>query len=126
MLNPFPELLFLGFFAPTLLRVVVAGCLFYLAYQQWQRRKEITKARSKFFPLVSVIFNKLVGLALLLGYFTQIAAILAIIGFITGLWMNRRHSKIVILPNSTVILLIVMCLSLLVTGAGALAMDIPL
>lgn len=126
MLNPFPQLLFLGFFAPTILRAAVAIVLFYLAYHQWKRRAEISDVRHSAFPTISIIFNVVVGAGLLLGYYTQLAALLAILGFIFGLWMNRRHPKIVILPDSTVVLLIAMCVSVLITGAGAYAMDLPL
>lgn len=126
MLNPFPQLLVYGFYAPTLLRAAVALALFYLAYKQWRRRGEIAKVRSKAFPTVSIIFNVIIGLGLFFGYYTQLAAILAIAGFIFGLWMNRRYPHIVIFPGLTIKLLVVMCVSLLLTGAGALAMDLPL
>lgn len=126
MLNTFPQLLVYSFYAPALLRVAVAFALFYLAYHQWRRRGEIAQTRSKFFPAVSILFNILVGLALFFGYYTQIAAILAIVGFAFGLWMNRRHPHIVILPNSTVKILVIICVSILLTGAGAYAMDLPL
>jgi uncharacterized membrane protein YphA (DoxX/SURF4 family) len=126
MLNTFPDLLTYGFFAPTILRLTVAIVLFYLAYHQWRTRVEIAKVRSFMFPTLSIIFNVIVGIALFVGGYTQIAALLAIIGFCIGLWLNRRHPHIVILSNTTVIVLIVVCVSLLLTGAGALAMDIPL
>jgi uncharacterized membrane protein YphA (DoxX/SURF4 family) len=126
MLNTFPNLLTYGFFAPTILRIAVSVALFYLAYHQWQRRVEISHIRSAVFPIVSIIFNGLVGIGLLLGYHLQIASLFAIIGFGIGLWMNRRYSQVVILQNVTVLLLITMCLSLLISGAGAFAMDLPL
>lgn len=126
MLNTFPELLTYSFFAPTLLRVVVAIALFHLAYHGWQRRTEIAEARSKSFSTISIVFNLLVGCALFFGYYTQIAALLAIASFLVGAWANRRYPHIVILPTSTIKLLAVMCASILLTGAGALAMDLPL
>ena len=126
MLNTFPQLLTYGFFAPTILRLTVAIVLFYLAYQQWRRRVEIAHVRAFVFPTLSIAFNLLIGIGLFLGYHTQIASLLAIAGFVIGLWLNRRHPHIVILPNSTVIILMVVSISLLLTGAGALAMDVPL
>ena len=126
MLNTFPQLLTYGFFAPTVLRLTVAIVLFYLAYHQWLKRTEIAKVRAFVFPTLSIIFNLIIGIALFLGWHTQIAALLAIIGFCVGLWLNRRYPHIVILSNATVIILMVTCASLLLTGAGALAMDVPL
>jgi hypothetical protein len=126
MLNTFPNLLTYGFFAPTILRLLVATVLFYLAYQQWVKRVEISKVRSFVFPTLSIIFNAIVGVGLFFGYLTQIAALLAIVGFGIGIWLNRRHPHIVIISTATVIILIVICASLLLTGAGAFAMDVPL
>jgi hypothetical protein len=126
MLNTFPQLLTYGFFAPTLLRLTVAIILFYIAYHQWSKRIEISKVRAFVFPTLSIIFNLTIGIALFLGYHTQITALLAIIGFCIGLWLNRRYPHIVIIPSSTVIVLILICASLMFTGAGALAMDVPL
>lgn len=126
MLNTFPQLLTYGFFAPTILRLTVAIVLLYLAYQQWRMRVEIAKVRTFVFPTLSIIFNALVGAGLFLGYCTQIAALLAIAGFGIGIWLNRRYPHIVIVPTSTVVILIVACISFLLTGAGAFAMDIPL
>jgi len=132
MLNPFPQLLDFAFFAPLLLRVAVAVVLFYVAYQQYRNRDKIAKlplpivGRNSWWCAVSIIFHTVVGALLLFGYYTQIAALLAIVGCIKGLWLNHRHPSVVILPNSAVILLLVICLSLLLTGAGALAIDLPL
>ena len=103
--------------------------LFYLAYQQYARRKEIAALRPSIgasFTLAAIVFNTLVGLTLVFGYYTQIGALLALLGQAYGLWANKRYPSVVILPNSTVILLIVMALSLLLSGAGAFAQDLPL
>ena len=132
MLNPFPSLLIFGFFAPTLLRITAALVFFYLAYMQYQRRGEITKlnfplvGKNNWWYIVSFIFNTIIGAMLLFGCYTQIAAILGICGQLKGLWLNRRFPSVVILSNGTVVLLIIICLSLLVSGAGAFAMDLPL
>ena len=131
MLNPFPTLLYLTFFAPTLLRVAAALVFFYVAYTQYRHHDEISRLP---FPVIggaqfiwlAAIFHIAVGSMLLFGYYTQIASLLAIVGLIKGLWLNRRYPSVVILPNSTILLLLVICLSLLITGAGAFAFDIPL
>lgn len=115
-----------SFFAPTLLRITVALVLFSLAYQQWQRRSEIAHLRSVGFPALSIIFNVVVGAALFVGYYTQPAALCAIAGFCIGLWANRRYPQVVIIPGSTVVVLIVILISILFTGAGAFAFDLPL
>lgn len=117
-------------FAPTLLRLALACALFYVAYMQYHHRRQISAMQ---FPLVghnfvapAIAFHVLVGAMLLFGYYTQIAALLAIVGFTKGVWLNKRYPSVAFLPNSTVYVLIVGAVSLLFTGAGAFAFDIPL
>ena len=130
MLNAFPDLLVFQTLAPTIIRVAVALAFLYVAYAQFGRRDEIAQLR--FFIIGSggwiawafIAFHTIVGAMLFFGYATQIAALLAAIGLIKGLWLNKHYPSIVILPRSTILLLIAMCLSLLLSGAGALAQDL--
>lgn len=128
MLNVFPGLL-LPFLAPTLLRVAAAVVLLYLAYQQYTHRKKIAALRptiGETFTWAAVAFSTATGAMLLFGFYTQVAALLAALGQMYGLWMNKRYPSVVILPNSTVILFIIVLLSLVLSGAGAFARDLPL
>ncbi len=133
MLNPFPELLYISqFFAPLLIRLAVGLLFVYTGYMQWKNRHVIAHMR---FPIIGrgvwiawwfVLFHVVIGGMLVVGLYTQIAALLGIAGSVKGLIYNWRYPNFVILPNSTVILAIVMLLSLLLTGAGAFAFDLPL
>jgi hypothetical protein len=131
LLNPFPALLDYRIFAPTLLRIVAAITILYLAYAQYKRADEITQlnlpvvGKNSWWYKVSVAFNVIVGGMLFFGSFTQIAALLAIAGQLKGLWLNHRHPSVIILGDSAIFLLIAILLSLLVTGAGLFAFDIP-
>lgn len=132
MLNPFPELLMLGFFASTIVRVAAGLAFLYVAYTQYQRRGEIYKlnlpvvGRSVWFCWLAIIFHTVVGAVFFFGYYTQIGAIIAIVALLKGLWLNRRYPSVIILPRSTILLLIAICASLLLSGAGAFAFDLPL
>jgi uncharacterized membrane protein YphA (DoxX/SURF4 family) len=127
MFNPFPELL-VPFLAPTLLRIAVAMALFYLAYQQYARRGEIAQLKFPFIGKSSawpgVVVNTLVGFMFLFGYYTQVAALVAIVMGALGLWANKRYPSVVILSNSTIILIMVIALSLFISGAGLFAQDV--
>ncbi len=132
MLNTFPNLLVLGFFAPTLLRAAVACLFFYAAYSAYKHREAASRLR---FPLIgeaswaggfTMLMYSSIGLALLLGYYTQIAAILAGLTSIKGLLFCKRFGPLFPYQRSTYVLLFIICLSLLVSGAGALAYDLPL
>src|SRR3989344_6120013 len=122
MLNTFPNLLVLGFFAPTLLRVAVACLFFYAAYSAYKHREAAAHLRFLLIGEASWAggFTVLVylgfGLMLLLGYYTKIAAILAGMTSIKGLLFYKRFGPFFPYSRSTYVLLLVICLSLLVSG----------
>ena len=137
MLNPFPDLLDFRFFAPTLLRLAAAGVFFYLAYATF-RRKEVLAAVSlpfigagqKWVPWLVTLVEFLIGLMFFTGFYTQIAAILGIAAavkyWVYGKFFPQSVRVFVPLSSGVMLLLAVISLSLLLTGAGAYAFDIPL
>jgi uncharacterized membrane protein YphA (DoxX/SURF4 family) len=114
MLSLFPEILFLSPFAALLIRVALAILFAYAAWQHTQR-KEILLRVTGFLELVA-------GATILVGIFTQGAALVAFIGIATGLMVPKMRAY----PLSTTLLTLVMLATLVVTGAGALAFDLPL
>lgn len=132
MLNPFPELLDLRFFAPTLIRLAAAGVLLFAAFCTWKRRKQIAETG---FPIIgkvtwvapiSALFHAVLAFMLGAGYYTQIAAILGGLGAIKSFFLAKRYPALVPLSRPATVLLFFMLLSLLISGAGALAFDLPL
>lgn len=132
MLTPFPDLLVLGFFAPTLLRVAVALVFFYGAWAQYSRFAELSElplplvGRSSTLIWLSIAAHALIGLMLFTGYYTQIAALLGILGSIKGLVWAGRYPRLFPLCRVDYVFVLVICLSLMVSGAGALAYDLHL
>jgi uncharacterized membrane protein YphA (DoxX/SURF4 family) len=131
MLNTFPGLL-LPFLAPTLLRVAVAIVFFYIAYQQWSKREAIATTpypkqilQGPAVAWLAIVTGIAIGLSLLFGYYTQVAALA---GFALSLpvifW--KHDPNMFPLSRSTWALLCVVCLSLILSGAGAYAQDLPL
>ncbi len=118
-LTPFPDLLYLEILAPFVLRIVAGTFFLYLMLRHFQMRKSSGGA----LPLG--LLELLIGAALVAGAYVQGAALLGVLlSFATFL---RRSSPLFgSLPRSTHILLIAVCLSLLVTGAGAFAFDLRL
>lgn len=132
MLNLFPNLFTYGIFIPTLLRLAAALTLAYLAYMQYRRRNEIKHlplpllGKQSWWHMGPMLLNIVLAGMLFVGYYTQAAALVTLaVHLIFGLWSNRRYPEVAILPNSTVLLLLVICVSLLFLGAGAFAFDIP-
>lgn len=136
MLNPFPDLLHLWRDAPVILRIAAACVFFYLTYASFIRKDAIAAVR---FPLglrgawiawFAILIELITGAALLLGAYTQYAAIVAGLAALKALTFRRAWPALadLVFPLSsgTAFLLLAVSLSLLLTGAGAYAVDIPL
>lgn len=133
MLNPFPGLLDFGILAPMLIRIAIGAALFYVAIHHYRSKQEIKIALS---PLIGKLSGSaayiwagaeiLVGVLLIVGAWTQYAAIVASIMAIKSLMLRKQNTALLPLSHSTYLLLLVMSLSLLVSGAGGFAFDLPL
>jgi len=134
MLNIFPSFLTYGFFAPTLLRLVVGFSILYIGYRQAKNRKaiiaEIQQRLGWHFDQTLIFIAALLvfalGVALVLGWHTQIAAIIAILFCLKQMAFAKSYKTAVPLCRLDYFYLIVILLTLLVTGAGAFAFDLPL
>ena len=132
MLNSFPNLLTYGFFAPTLLRVAAALVFAYLAYTHFKNKDQIAQTgfpiigKGEWIAWLAVLIEGAAALGLFLGYYTQISAIVGAAVAIKSSFWSGKYPDFFILSRSTSFLLLIICLSLLVTGAGKLAFDLPL
>lgn len=111
MLSLFPELLFLSLFAPFIFRVTLA-ILFGLA--SWVRFKKGL--------FVLSIAEALVAILLFIGAWTQLAALGALV--LLGIYLYSQ--SLAPYTRSTLLLALPIAFSLLITGAGAFAFDLPL
>lgn len=135
MLNPFPSLLTYSLIAPLILRVTLGYILANTGFLK------LTKEKSRWEPLFEilgvhkqkVLVNQIIagieiigGIALIAGAYTQIAALVFVL--LTGIEMYIEHQDEGLIKRTIVfyILLFVIALSLLFTGAGFLAFDLPL
>ena len=114
MLSVFPEILFLAPFAALIIRVALAGVF---AGAAWKHAHQ-TSVASRSFSIGEVA----VAIALFLGAWTQPASLLGAI--ISVVWLLQKTSRVFEL--STILLALAMSLSLLLTGPGAIAFDLPL
>ncbi len=110
----FPELLFLSPVAATLIRVALAIVFVYAGWQHLSKGA----AHERAFGVLGIV----IAVALFIGAWTQLAALAATAALAASLFMPNIR----IFPRSTVMLALVMALSLLVTGPGAFAFDLPL
>ena len=132
MLNPFPDLLVYSLLAPFILRVGAAAAFAGIAYILWKRVDELSKERFQFglhgawLVWLAIFFSVGVAVALLLGYGTQWAALLGALLSIKGAFWAKRYPRFFPLCRAEYLLILVICLSLLLSGAGRPAFDIPL
>jgi hypothetical protein len=133
MLNPFPSLLIYGFFVPTLFRLTATIVLLIGLQQIWRVR---TSATSITAPVIGRIrpWMLWLGMCILLadafflfvGLETQWAAIVAALAALKWALLPGRYDTLRPISRAAAWLFLVVCISLLFSGAGALAFDLPL
>lgn len=133
MLNLFPDLLWLGIFAPFILRIALGLILFLTSFHQLvDRRRASTDRFLKAWPkhgytilwTVSVI-EIVLGLSLVAGMYTQVTALLTALLSVLAL-LSRKYRLATLRDILFYTLMLAISLSLVITGAGAFAFDIPL
>ena len=134
MLNPFPELLNLAFFAPLLLRLVLGLIFLDLGLLKFRGEKErwlisfnaLGLRPADFLLPVYAVLQIAGGALLVIGLWTQVAALA--FALFTGIELYVEWKAREILKRDLVFYLLAFAisLSLLLTGAGAFAVDIPL
>jgi uncharacterized membrane protein YphA (DoxX/SURF4 family) len=132
MLSLFPQILFLSPFAATLLRISAGVVFLMLAWNHCKQRAELGEVpfiiigRGRWIPLLASTIETLAGIALVVGIYTQgVALVGALLALKSWVW-HRRYPQFFPLSRTSSALLFVICLSLIVTGAGVLAFDLPL
>jgi len=134
ILSTFPLLLNYHLAAPALIRII-AGIFFLVAgYQKLTIRKakyiEVFQVIGLKWPKFVTIFVGIAeligGVLLFIGLFTQIAALVLAIVAIVALIIKSQRPDLLERTAWTYVLLLAILLSLLLSGAGSLALDLPL
>lgn len=134
MLNPFPELLTYASLAPLILRLVLGLIFIDLGALKFRSERErwITTFNTLYlrpadlFVTLYGLLQLLGGALLIVGLWTQVAAL--VFAIFTGVELYIEWTAKEMLKRNLIfyLLLFVISLSLLFTGAGAFAFDIPL
>lgn len=132
MLNIFP-IQFLAPFAYMILRIGIGFVLFVLGVRHLRNRFTLRDAFTfRFFPYglfftwYLAIVEMVVGIMYLLGLFTQIAAIITILMSLKFLIMHRKFSHPLVPSRLTYFFILIVSVSLLITGGGVLGFDLPI
>jgi len=134
MLSPFPELFAFSWFAPTLIRLVLG--VFFVQFGILKLRSEkstkLTLFESAGFPHAHIFLRitawvEIVGgIMLIAGFYTQVAAVTLAVIMIGAISVKKKRPELLGNDIEFYILLFVAAVSLLLSGAGAIAFDIPL
>lgn len=133
MLSLLPQLFAFKLFAIALLRLV-AGCyVLYIAWQTADHRAEISHTRMpligrapQWLVWIAAMIYAIAGGLLIIGAWTQIAALVAAAGALKLAIFSRQKHAWSPLTGHAYILLFVIALSLVFLGPGVLAFDLPL
>ena len=114
MLTLLPQILWLAPFSALVLRIALAVVL---GVSAW-RHLSFPRLSARLLSAVEIIL----AAGLLLGIWTQAVAIVVALLCLASLLVRTLRA----FPRSTVLLACVIALSIIVTGAGAFAFDLPL
>lgn len=134
MLNPFPSLLVYSMLAPFILRVIAGFIFIDLGLVAWKQERErwIISFKALRIPnpnravKILGVVEIIGGIMLLLGFYTQISALVLTLITLAEAYIEYKDPAILKRNLVFYILLLAITLSLLFSGAGAYAIDLPL
>ena len=118
MLSLFPSLLTYEQLAPFLLRLTLGVVLIHWSYGRLKNKN--TAVRS------FAVLEGIVGILLVLGLYTQLAALIAALVFFVQLIKKAKTKSLFTDGVNYYFILLMISLSLLLLGAGAFSFDLPL
>src|SRR3989344_634554 len=133
MLNIFPTM-FLSLFANALLRLILGGIFIYLGYRHLFRdRAALQVVVRTHWPRIAPYIVRYLGLIeiaiggmFFVGAWTQVAAVAAIVLSVKMLVLKKHFAHPSIPRPIFYVLVLGVCASLFITGAGVFAFDLPL
>lgn len=134
LLTLFPDLLTYGLIAPFILRVTLGLVLIYFSYLKFGKEKgekiaffeSIGMKPGNFYVNAIGGIELVGGILLVVGAYTQIAALAAGVIMLAATFIKWRHPQSLRNDIEFYILLFVVALSLVFLGAGFFAIDLPL
>ena len=117
-----PSLLTYNQVAPLIIRVVLGVTLLYSGYRKVRGKGDSSGSNTVTYGAIEMF----VSIFLIIGLFTQIAALLNALILIVKLGFKAKNGLLLSDGINYYILLLAMAISLMFTGAGFLAFDLPL
>lgn len=127
MLSLFPSLLTYGLFGPFILRLTLGAILAYWGYRGFMTKDTgDASGTDRTQAVILGIVDAVTGVLLIVGFLTQFAALVAVV--ILGMKLVHKAMAKSLFTDGVnyYFILFVIALSLLVSGAGFYAFDLPL
>ncbi len=122
MLSAFPFLLSYQQLAPFILRVILGITLAYFGYQKILGKGGSSGSNTKIYGGIEI----LVSVFLIIGLWTQVAALINAVILVVKLGFKIRHKEFLTNGINYYLLLLAIAVSVMLTGAGWFAFDMPL
>lgn len=118
MFSLFPSLLSFGILAPLMLRLVLGATVIHFAFTHIKKREHV--------PVIFGIIQAIAGVLLCVGLLTQLAAFVCVIIF--GLLIIKKFTQKALFTDGVnyYVILFIIALSLIFSGPGYPAFDLPL
>lgn len=136
MVNLFP-VLFLAILGNAFLRLFLGLIFVYLGFTHFGKHKALListitaqfPAFARIAPFIALklaLVELIIGAMIVVGAYTQVAALVGMILSLKMLIFRRRLTYPLVPPSSFWLLVFAACVSLFFTGAGAFAFDFPI
>ena len=127
MLSLFPSLLVFEGFTPLLLRLTLGAVFAFWAYGKlkdtsFTNIKKSMGSKEK----IEGFYQAVISLSLIVGFLTQLSALLSLLFFGYKLFQKIQNKAFVTYGINYYLILFVISLAILISGAGFLAFDLPL
>lgn len=133
MLSLFPQLLFLAPLGTTALRVVAGFYFLYAGYRLYRDSEEIERGGAplighprRWMLTLGALVSVAIGALFVVGLWTQAVAVVGALGALKFAAYARWYNPALPFSPGTGLLLFVVSLALLVSGAGLWGFDLPL
>ena len=125
IVTPFPFFLDFSFFVPLILRITLGIYVLAIAASVKKKEEDGEKKPLKASETIYRILFTIAGISMIIGFYTQISAIVIILMILLAL-LDKRASLTPEISRAEMSLLAIIAISLLLSGAGPLAIDLPL
>lgn len=122
VVSMFPGLLSYQMLGALIIRLILGLTLAWFGYRKLRSRGESSGSNSGMYGFIEVV----TALFIIIGLFTQLAALINIVILVIKLFFKAHEGKLFSDGINYYVLLLAMAISVVLTGPGWLAFDLPI